>query len=595
MKTDGPQQSTILFAIAILFAAVSLWSTSGFLRKNDQAAILAGANDWARGDRQDWSRYYQFDKTYVLYAYNAFFFRLHDDLNLFTDPIRLANRATASAFWLALFVFLARYRKRLDPLILLAVLASPAILLNTQYVNSSTLSSALLLLSLASLPTMPERHPWSAAAFLFLAVGSRADIVLLLPLYLWLVTPFPLSGKWGSFFFHRVEKSAKKIPLNGKTLGKISIEWKTQIWLAVAALLALLVGRLWSSAGTTLDPFFQWKMAAGYIAFGFGAAALLYVAGGLRFFRGGNKWGNGAWRWLGCAVFLLPVLFFLPQLHAPRYFWRGGEAILMLAVLGPTVWTIRSVSWRFMLGLAAVLPLLIGLHMPVWGQPRLTLTQPTVFPSGDGHYPMGAYASFLWRFRQAETEPIDHNQRVWWAAHSAEFVPDEHGAIQALFSPMGGYILLATSLQGVRAELSSFTDLQGQRFYVDSRTLARDDVKFRQSGLDTLLDGPLLPVSPEFDGIAILRTADGDSVWSQRARLLNRLFAGNEYRIATGDQPIPEGHAAIWFDSDPFSGSQQDSGTGWFYSREAAARKFVAWTALPTWMSIQQFAGEAEN
>lgn len=595
MKTDGSQQSTILFAIAILFAAASLWSTSGFLRKNDQATILAGANDWARGDRQDWSQYYQFDKTYVLYAYNAFFFRLHDDLNLFTDPIRLANRATASAFWLALFVFLARYRKRLDPIILLAVLAAPAILLNTQYVNSSTLSSAFLLLSLAALPGMPDRHPWSAAALLFLAVGSRADIILLLPLYLWLVTPFPLSGKWGAIFFHRVEKSAQKFPLSGKMLQNFSIEWKTQIWLVVSSMLALLFGRIWGSAGTTLDPFFQWQMAAGYIAFGFGAAALVFGAGGLRFLRAGNAWGNRIWCTLGLLAFLLPVLFFLPQLHAPRYFWRGCEAILMLAVLAPTAWQIRSIGARLFLGLAAVLPLLVGLQMPVWGQPRLTATAPTVFPSGDGHYPMGAYASFLNRIRQAETDPIDHNQRVWWAARSAEFSPDEHGRIQAIFTPMGGYVLLAASLQGIRAERLSFAELQGQSVYIDGRTLARDDVKYQQSGMDRLLGGPLLPVSPEFDGIAILRTADGDLEWGRRARLLNRLFAGNEYRIASGDQQIPEGHAGIWFGSEPFPGSQQDSGTGLFYSREPATSEFVAWTALPAWMSVQQFAGEGEN
>lgn len=602
----GDRQSRSLFVIVILVAAASLWSTSGFMRKNDQATILAGAYDWARGDRQEWSRYYQFDKTYVLYAYNAAWLRVHRSLFPEANPVKIANRATAAAFWLALGVFVGRYRQRLDPLILLSVLLAPAILLNTQYVNSSTLSSAFLLLSLAALPAGTDtaggaKRPWAAAAFLFLAVGSRADIVLLLPLYLWLITPFPLTGKWVSFCFHRVEKTEQNFPLSGKMLKNFSIEWKTQIALGFSAILALVLGRLWTSAGTTLDPFFQWKMAAGYIAFGFGAASLVYMMGGLKLLGGdrqgsvgsGDRQGAGelVWRELGFLSFLIPVLFFLPQLHAPRYFWRGCEAILMLAALSPTVWRIQSRGWRVCVCAATLVPFFIGLSMPEWGKPRPTPASPTVFPSGDGHYPMGAYASFLWRFRQAETEPIDHNQRVWWAAQSAAFEPDESGSIRVLASPMGGYLFLAASLQGLTAQQRGWEDLRGQTFYLDSRTLARSDVKFRQTGLFELLDGPLEIVSAEFDGIAILRTGSGDGQWGERAKLLNRLFAGNEYRIGPGAGSVPAGHQAVWFDAVAFPGSQQDESTGWYYGVERSPTEWVAWSALPDWMSMQRFSG----
>lgn len=58
MRLD--RRDSLLFVIAAIIAAASLWSTSGFLRKNDQATILAGAHDWATGQRQEWSRYYQF-------------------------------------------------------------------------------------------------------------------------------------------------------------------------------------------------------------------------------------------------------------------------------------------------------------------------------------------------------------------------------------------------------------------------------------------------------------------------------------------------------------------------------------------------------
>ncbi len=564
-----------LLVVFIVFAGASLWSTSGFLRKNDQATILTGVIDWARGERQPWSHYYQFDKTYVLYAYTAAWLRINQVIRPEADPVRVANRAVAVTFWLALLLFLLRYRRHLDPLVLLLVLSAPALLLNTQYLNSTTLSSAWLLVSLAALP----RRSWAALAF-FLAVGARADVILLWPLYAWL-TFIPLAARGQAM-------PQLRFPTIGKWREFFSNDWKTPLALLGAGGAALVLGRWWAGdSGTNLDWFFQPKMAAGYIAFGFGAAVLWWLGLTVRIGRTGPRWWGG----LGALALLLPVLFFLPQLHAPRYFWRGAEALLMVAALAPAVGHISGRGLRRGLAVLAVLPLLIGLDWSNWTAPRLTVGQPTVFPSGDGHYPMGAYASFLGRFRTAETVPIDHNQRVWWAARSATFEPDQAGHVGVVMTPMHGYLMLAGSMEGQSVRVTPFDPETVTGQYLDSRTLMRHDVKFGGQELEALLAEPLASVSADYDGIRIVRVGEGDTRWGEQTRALNRWFAGDEYRIGPADTVVPVGRRAVWFAAEPFANAERDAATGWYLSSVPAhgSDLQVAYSALPTWMSVRTF------
>ena len=599
-----PKNRTWLIGIAVVMAAVSWWSTGDLLRKNDQASILAGAHDWARGERQAWSRYYQFDKTYVVYAVAAAVLKANRVLDLEWDPVCLANRALASAFWLALFVFTGRYRASLSPPALLAVLTAPAVLFNTQYVNSSVLSSAFLLLCFVALPRPEEERPrpvWPAALWFFLATGARADAVLLLPLVVWLLTPFPMLGKTASFFSKAWKRGRQNVPTSGteavtswREVGRL---WRVPGALVAAALAALVLGRVWSDApGTALDPFFNRRMAAGYLVFGFGAAGLYYVwqalALGLRIRRADGGWARG-YALAGLLAFLLPVVFFLPQLHAPRYFWRGCEAVLLLAVWWPdllrTGWLGR---WcRPLVVLAAVVPLGFGLYLPTPDSPRWTRGEATRFPSGDGHYPMGAYGAFLGAMRRGSEVPIDHNQRVWRAVQSAEFRPAADGSVPVLATPMYGYFLLGASLQGLWADCGSYDRLAGRPFYMDSRTLMRRDVKFSLRERESILDSPIEVVSEDIEGIAVLRVGRGDQRWGQQTRLLNRLFEGNEYRVGGLTARTPADRTMLWFGPDYFSWAQQDEATGWYYRSSPATGHNVrkAWSALPAWMTVQSF------
>ncbi|QHI70204.1 hypothetical protein [Tichowtungia aerotolerans] len=572
----------INFTLLIVFAAASLWCADGLMRKNDQAAILAGAVDLARGQIQPWSAYYQFDKTYVLYGVAGAILKAVPG----ADPVTAANIGLALIFWTSLAVFIARSRERLSPAVLLCVLASPAVLFNTSYVNSSVLSSAFLLLCGAFVFRTDRLSSWLAALFYFLAVGSRSDVILLLPLLLWLGTPIPESGNFREWFSNLWKTDAR-------TSLPFSNLWK----LTVAGIGALILGPIFAGgAGMALDPFFNWKMVAGYTVFGFGAAGMLWGVQLVGLGRLVVK-NRAVWPVLygsaGLLALLIPVLFFLPQLHAPRYFWRGCEAVLLLSVTGRLPQLNRR--WVAIFALAAVLPLLVGVRLPQLNQPQLTVTSPTCFPSGDGFYPMGAYGSFLWRLHHADVESIDHNQRVWTAARQTVFQPLENGTVPVLYTPMSGYLLLSASLRGQIAVRASFEELPAIGFYVDSRSLMRDDPKNPVGALNRILDMPVEFVSPESDGIGILRVGTGRREWGAQTKLLSRCFNGNEYLVYPADQVRPGDRNFIFFSKKDFTGARYDSLSGLYWSGKypAAVRTdiFFAQAVLPSWMSLQAFKG----
>ncbi|MFA6173247.1 MAG: hypothetical protein WC701_06125 [Kiritimatiellales bacterium] len=564
-----PVNILLLLAVAVF----SLRCTGDLMRKNDQAAILAGAYDMAHGRMQNPSAYYQFDKTYVLYGVCASVLKIFSGGN---SPVAVANVSLALIFWSALTVFVVYFRKVLSPLALLCFLTAPAVLLNTLYVNSSVLSSAFLLLSAVFLLQSGQRGGWLSALFFALAVGSRADVILLLPLLLWLITPFSMLEKFPKGF---------------------SRHWK----ISAAGLVALGTGLILCSGGATADPIFNLKMVAGYAVFGFGAAGLLFTLYAVCLTMLAAK-GRGAFEKLyglaGLAAFLLPVLFFIPQLHAPRYFWRGCEAVLLLAASGRLpVWNSRTV--KTLTGFAALFPLILCVKLSALDQLRITVSHPALFPSGDGFYPMGGYLPFMIRLRHAGEHPVDHNQLIWNAVQQADFRIDDRKSISVLRTPMFGYFMLAASLRGGYAEELSYVDLSNRCFYADSRSLMRADPKTPIRFSDEVLSLPAHFISSVFNGVGILEFGTGDDRWGRQTRLLNRLFAGSEYRIVLLRDPaeFPD-RTMVAFSSQPFENARQDDQTGLYYSEESgsclAPGVCCAVSVLPSWMSFQAFKGSGQ-
>ncbi|MBI9021469.1 MAG: hypothetical protein JEZ10_09490 [Verrucomicrobia bacterium] len=585
----------ILLLVAV--AVVSIWCTGDLMRKNDQAVIMAGSYDLAHGRAQDWGAYYQVDKTYVLYWTCAAIFKAQQFVRCCVDPVAAANMGLSLIFWSALTVFVVRFRRTLSPLALLCFLTAPAVLLNTLYVNSSLLSSAFLLLSAVFLFSEGRRGDWLAALFFALAVGSRADAILLLPLLLWLITPFPMVGTLFSNFSNGW-KNPCLFPRGALKGSAVALrQWK----LLLAGILALLGGRvLYGNETVSIDPFFNLKMVAGYVVFGFGAAGLLFVIYSIRLAVQTSKERGALKKMYGVAgllAFLLPVLFFLPQLHAPRYFWRGCEAILLLAVSGRLS---AGLNRRMVLPvcLAALLPLVIGVNVPSLTRPKIDVLHPTLFPSGDGHYPMGGTLPFLFRLRSATEHPIDHNQLVWNAVQKVEFHVDGGGVVPVLNTPMSGYLLLGASLQGKMARRASYEQLADSAFYSDSRSLMRDDPKTTIQFLSKILNQSTVFVSPVADGVGILRFGTGDDRWGKQVQLLNRLFAGNEYRVDSSDPNIQGGLMRVGFSESPFDGARMDARTGLYYSTgrgvSLGEAPHHAVSIFPSWMSLQSFRGLGE-
>lgn len=579
----------INMGLLLTVAVFSLWCTGDLMRKADQAAILAGAVDLADGQAQPMTAYYQYDKTYVLYWACAGLVRLKQMLAPAASPIAFCNRGLAFVFWASLAAFVFRFRKMMDPVVLLSFLAAPAVLLNTLYVNSSVLSSAWILLC-ACMLFARRRHAGNAAAVLFFAaVGSRADAALLLPLMIWMITPLETVEAF-------VSRCAQgwRCGLNG--LGLFSNGWK----LIAAGGLALVLGPvLCGGAGVALDPVFNFKMVAGYTVFGFGAAAavfLLYSAQMLQIAVRQQTWLARFYYLAGFFALTLPVIFFLPQLHAPRYFWRGCEALLLLAVSQrlPTVSGLQQRWIRSGVCIAAVVPLFVGTQMPELRHPQVTVTDAQRFPSGDGSYPMGATLSFMLQLKNAGECPIDHNQLVWNAAQTIRFNDDP---VYVLSTPMSAYLLLSASLQRRTACRLPFEKIPaGCGFYADSRSLMRDDPKTPLSFMKQVLALPSHFVSDQFCGVGVLWFGAGDFVWNRQTALLNRLFGGNEYRLLDSpDERTGYRHAAAFSDR-PFDGGIRDKETGLFFRTDDRAenRQGVAWAEAvwPEWMAIRAFSGK---
>ncbi|HPR82308.1 MAG TPA: hypothetical protein PLD51_00480 [Pontiellaceae bacterium] len=571
----------LLAAVAIF----SLWCTGGLMRKVDQASVLAGAYDMAQGRMQDPSAYYQYDKTYVLYRVCAGILKL---LPEGVDPVAATNIVLALFFWAALTLFTVRFRRTLHPLALLCFLSAPAVLLNTFYVNSSVLSSAFLLLSAIFVFQAGKRGGWMAAIFFALSAGSRADAVLLLPLLIWLITP--RSEVEGLISAIREKKSLLRKQAD------FSKQWK----LLTAGISALAAGWILCPAGgASSDPVFNFKMIAGYAVFGFGAAGLLFIVycGYLAapVVRKGSGWQERIYQAAGLGALVLPVLFFIPQLHTPRYFWLGCNAVLFMSAAKPSLPEPGRAA-RVLLMAAALLPLVIGVRLPALSRPQIVAAHSGGFyPTGDGFYPMGGTLPFMFRLKDAAERPVDHNQLIWNAMRQARFEFNENRSINVLSTPMFGYFMLEASLQRGKAERCSPEDVQKGRFYADSRSLMRDDPKSPINKLSEILLLPARFISPVRDGVGILEFGAGTDEWGRQTRMLNRLFGGNEYRIADAAGSGTPDRKTVVFSKQPFAGAVQDDVSGLYYSEEPASvpvpGSFRAVAVFPEWMSIRVFKG----
>jgi hypothetical protein len=288
---------------------------------------------------------------------------------------------------------------------------------------------------------------------------------------------------------------------------------------------------------------------------------------------------------------------------------RRGEALLNLKSLKRTV---RPARLTF--GAIATLLLVLGLRFTSPATPGLTFSQPTLFPTADGLHPTGAYLNFLYTMRNITEREVDHNQLIWSAAKSANYVPSSDGFVHVLDTPMRAYVELGVALKGLRSKVESLGEAHGP-FYAESRSFMRVGSDQVSASFANLLVQPATIVSPTYKGIAIVRfNAGGDSSWGIRIRALNDLFMGNEYRLykasAFNSYRDMDGHPFALVADRPFEVALDrkktiaavDQESGLYYVRGDSKRVetqyklgldgpeqvTLAIQVLPAWMSVHR-------
>ncbi|MFC1468035.1 hypothetical protein ACFLQY_05060 [Verrucomicrobiota bacterium] len=398
--------------------------------------------------------------------------------------------------------------------------------------------------------------------------------------------------------------------------GARMFRWKRLWVLLFFPLAALVLGLAQRETATVMtDPIFNLRVFAGYTVFGLGAMSLLYLCAvilTLVVVLRQSQWGKRLFYFGGAFAILLPLLFYVGQLHTPRYFFRVCEVALIFFCTRRGRVLLDSFSWRkpvmVLCCAGCLIPMVLGVDLDQISRPKLTFSNATCFPSGDGYYPMGSYLDFLFQMKNAEEEPIDHNQMIWRAVQTAE-LKFEDGPVPVLWSPMFGYFMLRASLEDGVAECKPLSHWAGKSFYAETRTWMRLDPKFGQVGRSELLRTLSEPVSRDLGGIEVRRFGRGDDGWAERTRFLNRLFAGNEYRVYNVDDfsvdQLAGPRRVVLFSKKikslqgVLSIDHEVGKLGAFYyalldSREISVvddgdHVMVAVAVFPDWMSVQAF------
>jgi hypothetical protein len=544
----------------VLSLAALLPVVGPVMHETDQASLLYGAERLARGGASPWAAdFYNYDKQYLTYWLLALLRRLLPGV----DPVTLGNVFSFSVFWGgALTAFLIGHIRRFGQAAALgACVLAPAIWMHSPFLGTNSLSFGFLLLAWAAWPQAGRSPGRRAAALLLigLAVGCRADILLVLPWFAWTVTP---AGGW-------------------RTLLRRPVAY----WIGGAGLVTFLGGRIVFTGDAIYanPPYFSPKLYAAYLIFGLGAAAGVLGWLGLALLamarrRSRQRRSTAAFYVLGLLGLLLPWAFYSVQLFSTRY-WTLLLCALIGGLLSPRgrILVAGGRHPRIALTAAGALlagalaPLLVGLHLPFPNQPRLVVSEPTLFPTGDGLQPMGALVSFLHELAVNPGHVVDHNQATWLSALRADLRPDETGRVPILQTPLESYLELAAALRGLEPYLVLE---QAPAFYTDARDLLRifripDRLRpIDRRGLSRTLR--VRPAAPEIAGCCIVladHTGLPDEAWLDRLRLAQAL-KGNEYRIhpeyrTQRDFVLPlrdEGKTVILFSRQPFAVALLDAG-----------------------------------
>ncbi len=505
--------------VQVLVLSILVWPfVSPTFRDNDQASILDGAWQLAR-DRAPFLHavFYNFDKQWGLFLALSWLYRLFPRADPVLGPNVLLT-ILASLAWISLGFRMGRTRNVPLPLVL-PVLLSPVLILYIPYVGSGWFSLAFLLIAFFFLGRTGSKAMLAVGVIsVAVAAACRGDVVLAIP-------ALAVSQMSRTRFLMLVRRP---------------LPWL----LAVAGTLPVIAGK--AMAGSSIpdsNPLsFDAKAYFGFLVFGLTPVLIaLLVLTLVVFLRLAMQRRNFRVFYLCVAAApLIPFGFYSLQLYTLRYLFLTIASLLFLISSRRCVWLYRSTSRRMRwtpgaLITFAVMPWLVGFNVPALDHPRLTASDPTRFPTGDGQFPMGAYLGFEWQVLTKDHSHIDHNQRIWLASRSAAYQSCSDGAVPFLITPMSNFIEFAIRLQNKKPKpIDDMGESPCGIAYVDARSIIRG---YRPTSRDgKFFEDQILFASKVNDGELIARI-DSRGKQTDEGRILEKLaalFGPRETEIFTG-------------------------------------------------------------
>ena len=529
-----PVRWGMLAYLAVSLAVLVYPFTSSTFRDNDQAAILSGAWQIAHHQVAAWHAwFYNYDKQWGTFVILSWMYRLLPRW----DPVFVGNLMLVivmSVAWITL-AFRTGRNRRAPIILLLPVLLSPALILYAPFLGTSWFSLAFFLLAFYFAGLYKRWSIGVAAALIFVAAACRGDVVLAIP-------AFVLSQLARTRFLRLLRRPYAWI-------------------MVVAAIAPVYIGKLIDiHPSADHNPLgFDWRGYLGVLVFGLTPAMLALVFwivasyGNLVFrhkrFRSSI---NRAQRHKPAVRFfygataiapLIPLAFYTPQLYTIRYFFLTIACALFIGSSRRSAVIYRSQQARYgsrarigaaALAFVAIAPWFIGLNLRWLWHPDFTFTNPTRFPTGDGHFPMGAYLGFDREVLMDDQFRIDHNQRIWLAAESVPYETCGDGTVPIEFTPMTNYLELAVRLQKKTPKIvSDLHDSPCGILFIDSRSLTRELVTDSRDAQKLLSQKVTIVSQSSNTGQPILRIAESDHP-SPDAKLftdIRRIFRGKDFEI----------------------------------------------------------------
>jgi hypothetical protein len=509
----------------VLLCAFVLPLTSAAFRNNDQASILSGALQIARGQASFWrAPFFAYDKTYGTYLLLAIALRFIPN----TNPVALGNIFEIALLGTAMVSLAFLSYRSAPPWLLLVPLLCPALTIYAPFLGTASVSFAFLLIAFVCCRfSQPPALRLVALALVGIAASCRADVVLAMPAFL-------LSS----------------IPRNSLR-GLLGKGW---LWLfAAASIVPTLCGRLITLRPSPTFPRLPFipKVFLAFVVFALGVGAFTLIV--LLFAKyAAMALQKPRWRLFYTLLALsavIPLGFYLLEMVTPRHFLLVCAVLIFLGSSRRTARLYRVELKRrrrltravvAALVASATVPWLIGVSAPSLSRIRPTLFQPTGFPTTHGRFPMGAYAAFIYRLKIKDHFRVDHNQRIWLSASSVDYHPCPTGEVPLLETPMVAYLELAVRLQNkAPLILESWKDAPCGTAYVDARSVTRSWLMGPSFFHSEILKHKVSFVSrdaTEGEPILLAEVAQPQSKTASLLVELQHYFAGQEFEIFSQEQ-----------------------------------------------------------